>query len=350
MKSTLMKSTPKKSTPMMREKRMLLNEALALSTVERINQRMSQAESCLLACHIRPDGDAIGSLLGLGLALKAAGKQVQMASEDGVPAAFRKLEGADQVVRTPQGVFDLVIVVDCSELERTGSALPQGRRPDINIDHHPTNTLFADINIVVPSAVATTEIIAQLAPAWGLAITPGVAAALLAGLVTDTIGFRTENVTAPVLRLAAELMDAGADLADIYRRSLVDRSFEALRLWGAGLSRVERSGRMVWASLTLDDRRAARYSGRDDADLINVLSSVDGADIAMIFIEQSNGRVKVSWRAQPGYDVSQLALSLGGGGHAAASGAEIPGALPEIQNAIIAMTRPLLNGGQSVQS
>jgi phosphoesterase RecJ-like protein len=173
---------------------------------------------------------------------------------------------------------------------------------------------------------------------------------LLTGLVTDTIGFRTENVTAPVLRLAADLMEAGADLAEIYRRSLVDRSFEAVRLWGAGLGRIERSGRLVWTSLTLDDRRLARYPGRDDADLINILSSIDGADIAIIFIEQPNGRVKVSWRAQPGYDVSKLALSLGGGGHAAASGVEIPGTLPEVSRAILDLTRPLLNGGQLVQS
>lgn len=341
-----MRLTPAMESLLMMEIRMALDEALVFQAAERINR----SESCLLVCHLRPDGDAIGSLLGLGLALAEAGKQVQMASEDGVPGAFRKLEGADQVVKTPQGVFDLVIAVDSSDLERTGSALPQGCRPDINIDHHPTNTAYADINIVVPSAVATAEIIARLAPLWRLAITPAVATALLAGLVTDTIGFRTENVTAPVLRLAADLMDAGADLADVYRRSLVDRSFEALRLWGAGLSRVERSGRLVWATLTLDDRRLSKYPGRDDADLINVLSSVDGADIAMIFIEQPNGRVKVSWRAQSGYDVSKLALSLGGGGHAAASGAEIPGALPEVQSAVIEMTRPLLNGGQSVQS
>jgi len=114
--------------------------------------------------------------------------------------------------------------------------------------------------------------------------------------------------------------------------------------------RVERSDRLVWTKLTLDDRRAAQYPGRDDADLINILSAVDGADIAMIFVEQPNGRVKVSWRAQPGYDVSQIAVSLGGGGHPAASGAEIAGEIDEVQTKVVELTRPLLNGGHRVQS
>ncbi len=134
----------------------------------------------------------------------------------------------------------------------------------------------------------------------------------------------------------------------LYRRTLVDRSFEAVRLWGAGLSRLERDGRLLWTTLTLEDRKAVRYPGRDDADLINLLSAVEGADISMVFVEQPNGRVKISWRAQPGFDVSTIAASLGGGGHAAAAGAEIQGSLPEVQASILELTRPLLNGGQHV--
>lgn len=325
---------------------MPMNEAL-LSLAGQLIQR---AQRCLVVCHVRPDGDAIGSLLGLGLALQAAGKQVQMISEDGIPPTYRHLEGSQQVLHKPVGEFDLAIVVDCSDLERAGAALGSARQPEINIDHHATNLNFARINLVDVSATATAEIIAEVLPVWGLPLTQPVAAALLTGLITDTIGFRTANMTPRTLRLAADLMEKGANLPELYRQALVNRTFEAVRFWGAGLSRLERSDRLVWTKLTLDDRRAAQYPGRDDADLINILSAVDGADIAMIFVEQPNGRVKVSWRAQPGYDVSQIAVSLGGGGHPAASGAEIAGEIDEVQTKVVELTRPLLNGGHRVQS
>jgi phosphoesterase RecJ-like protein len=115
------------------------------------------------------------------------------------------------------------------------------------------------------------------------------------------------------------------------------------------LTKVERIGRLVWTNLTRLDREAVHYPGRDDADLINILAAIEDADISIIFMEQPNGSVKVSWRAQPGFDVAKVALGFGGGGHPAASGAEISGSLPEVQAAVLEQTRPLLNGGHSVQ-
>ena len=311
-------------------------------------EKFESAQRILLACHLRPDGDAIGSLLGLGLALHSREKQVQMISEDGVPPSCRHLDGIAEIRRQAEGEFDLVCLVDCSDLERVGSVLVNHGPVDINLDHHPTNLNFADLNLVDVQAVATAEIIADLLSIWGLTITPTIAEALLTGLVTDTIGFRTSNVKPSTLRMAADLMEWGADIATIYRRALVDRSYEAMRLWGAGLSRLERNGRLLWTTLTLDDRKTSRYPGRDDADLINILSAVQDADITIIFVEQPNGRVKISWRAQPGFDVSKIAVRLGGGGHTAAAGAEIQGSLQEVQATILEMTRSLLNGGQHV--
>ena len=171
---------------------------------------------------------------------------------------------------------------------------------------------------------------------------PSVAAALLTGLITDTLGFRTSNVQPNSLRLAASLMETGVDMPDLYRRTLVTRSFEATRVWGAGLSTLAREGRMVWATLTMADRKAAGYNGRDDADLINVLASIEDADIALIFVEQPNHHVKVSWRAQNGFDVSQVALQFGGGGHPPASGADITGKLADVQASVLVATRALL--------
>jgi bifunctional oligoribonuclease and PAP phosphatase NrnA len=185
-------------------------------------------------------------------------------------------------------------------------------------------------------------------PGWGFDLTRAVAAALLAGLITDTIGFRTSSTTPKAMRLTARLMETGVDMPDLYRRVLVNHSYEAMRLWGAGLGKAERDGRIVWTTLTLADREAAHYQGRDDADILTVLGAIEGTDIAIVFNEQPNEQIKVSWRAEPGFDVSKIALKFGGGGHAAASGAEIQGALPDVQAVVLNQTRLLLNGGNHV--
>jgi phosphoesterase RecJ-like protein len=312
------------------------------SLLQEVGQEISAAQRVMVVSHVRPDGDAIGSLLGLGLALQETGKDVQMILEDGLPSSYRHLEGSQQIRKSPQGEFDFIIMVDCSDLERVGEALAGYRAPDLNIDHHLTNLNFARFNLVDTQAVATAEIIADLLPVWDIPLSIPSAAALLTGLITDTIGFRTSNMTPKALRLAADLMAMGIDLPNLYQRALVNRSYEAMRLWGAGLSKLERNGRMVWTTLTLADRADVHYPGRDDADLINMLVNVEGADVAVIFLEQSDRRVKVSWRAQPGIDVSRLALNHGGGGHSAASGAEIPGSLEEVRATVLSETRELL--------
>ncbi len=310
--------------------------------IHTLSQKFQTAEKILIVSHIRPDGDAVGSVLGLGLSLQSIGKQVQMVLADGVPPSFRHLPGADQLRRHPDGKFDLICVVDCSDLQRTGNALNGYSQPDLNIDHHVTNLYFARLNLVDPQAVATAEILAELIKAIHLPMPPSVAAALLTGLITDTLGFRTSNVSPNSLRLAASLMETGVDMPELYRRALITRSFEATRFWGAGLSTLVKEGRMVWATLTMADRNAAGYNGRDDADLINVLASIEDTDIALIFVEQPNHHVKVSWRAQTGFDVSQIALQFGGGGHPFASGADIIGELADVQASVLVATRALL--------
>jgi phosphoesterase RecJ-like protein len=321
---------------------------LSKSAAAQAAERIRQAQSVLIVTHIRPDGDAVGSLLGLGLALQEMGRQVQMVVEDGIPGSLRHLKGSEQVRRKVEGEVDLQIVVDCSDLARTGKVFDNRPLPDINIDHHITNEYFAKINLVEDQAVATAEIIIDHFGMFGLELTEHVAAALLTGLITDTIGFRTPNVKSKTLCLAAQLMDTGVDMPELYRQALINRSFEAVKFWGAGLSKVERRDRLVWTTLTMGDRREAHYPGRDDADLINILSSIEDTDISIVFVEQPNGNTKVSWRAQPGFDVSGVAKNFGGGGHAAAAGAEISGNASEIQAQVLEQTLSLIDGGKSV--
>ena len=315
-----------------------MNDGLCLA----IRQRLKTAKSIIIASHVRPDGDAIGSLLGLGLALQQAGKSVQMVLSDGIPTAFRHLPGSNQVQKRYSGIFDTVIVVDCSDIERVGGALNGMVKPDLAIDHHITNLEFGILNLVVPEAVATSAILAEYLPKWGFPITSAIASALLTGLVSDTLGFRTSNMNPETLRLAADLMEKGANLPELYQHALVDHSYKGLCYWGQGLSHLQREGRLVWTRLTLTDRDIVGYTGNDDADLINILSAIDDADVAVIFIEQKGGRVKISWRSQPGIDVSQIALRFGGGGHPAASGAEITGDMDYVQELVLDATRLIL--------
>lgn len=315
---------------------------------QKIKACIAASDRVLIVSHVRPDADAAGSLLGFGLALQAAGKTVQMVLQDGSDR-FQYLPQYADVRRKPEGAFDMVIVVDCSDPDRVGDVLNGYGKPDLVVDHHKTNLQFGTFNVVEPEQVATAAILYDRLPAWGLPFNPAVASCLLSGIVGDTIGFRTPNVDSMVLRRAAALMDLGADLAVIYREELVMKPFTAVRYWGAGLSHLTREADLVWTKLTLADREEIGYAGNDDADLVNVLSSVKEAEIALIFIEQPQNQVKVSWRARPGYDVSGLAFSFGGGGHAAAAGADIDGSLADVMQRVIIETQTYLRNFKKEQ-
>lgn len=308
-----------------------------------IKERLDRSNKITIASHVRPDGDAIGSLLGLGLALIDRGKSVQMVLADGLPASFRHLEGSDLIVKEPGGEHDTFITVDCADLKRVGKAFETFGQPDINIDHHKTNEKFGKLNLIEPEEVATAAILANHLPAWGFQITRPIADALLTGIITDTLGFRTSNTNPSALRLCAMLMETGSNMPDLYMRSLVHKTFPAARYWGAGLSRLEQDNGIVWGTLTLDDRKRAGYGGNDDADLINLISAIHGNKVGMIFVEQSDNHVKISWRAlEEGVDVSPVAKQFGGGGHAAAAGADVPGDLNDVQPAVLKATKELL--------
>ncbi len=307
-----------------------------------IKERLEKANIIVIASHVRPDGDAVGSLLGLGLALLDAGKSVQMVLVDGI-SSYKYLEGSDLVVREPKSGHDTFITVDCADFKRAGKAFENFGQPDINIDHHKTNERFGKLNLVEENEVATAAILTNYLPKWGYKITQPIAAALLTGIVTDTLGFRTSNTNPFALRLCAQLMETGVDMPDLYMRALVKKTFPAARYWGAGLSNLDQKDGIVWATLTLEDRKRAGYGGNDDADLINLISAIDGNKVGMIFVEQSDNHVKISWRAlDSSVDVSKVAKHFQGGGHAAAAGADVPGALSEVQPLVLKTTREML--------
>lgn len=305
-------------------------------------EAIDSAGRLLLVTHLNPDGDAIGSLLGLANALRARGCTLDAAVDGGVPAYLQFLPGSETVLSTlTQGEWDVMVSLDSSDEARTGVAGVYGRahsRLVVNIDHHPTNTGFGDLHLVMPEAVSTTEIIFDWLQHMGQPLTPDVARPLLTGLVTDTRGFRTSNVHAGTLGQAQRLMEAGASLTEVTQRVLDSRSYEEIELWKYALPSVTMEGVVIAGTITQNDLRRARIDEVTDGDMVSLLNSVKQAMIAVVFQETPAGEVELSLRSKPGFDVSQVAFSLGGGGHRQASGATIPGPL----DAARARVMPLL--------
>ncbi len=314
---------------------------ISKSELTEARERIAQSERILIVSHVKPDGDAVGSLLGIGNALINAGKQVEMVLEDGVPAKYKFMAGSNRISKRKHIDPDLVIAVDCGDRQRFGNIDDEIKEVDINIDHHPTNTHFGRVNLLRPTAASTTQILAEVMEDLDLEINKPIAEALLAGLITDTIGFRTVSTGADALRVSADLMEFDLNIHDIYEKALTGKSFESIKYWGAGLSKVQKDGQVVWTTLTEEDRNKTGYKGRDDADLVNLLSSINDVSVIITFIEQNSEEVKVSWRSKNGYDVSKLAEKFGGGGHIAAAGANIDGTMEEVTKTVLESTQEI---------
>lgn len=307
-------------------------------------KRLERAQRVLLLTHIGPDSDAIGSLLGMAHLLRAAGKDVVAACADPAPEYARFLPGIDTVTSNPSGSFDLVMSLDAADLGRLGGlGTRYAAEIQIVVDHHITNPGFGAVNLIDPVAASTAELIAAHLSEFGLTLNTPAAECLLAGVVGDTLGFRTSSTTPATLGVAQQLVAAGADLSRTIDLSLHMRSFSAIKLWGEGLSRLQLQDGIAWALLPMAARRAAGYGGNGDADLVNLLSTVREANVVIVLTERQDGRVKISWRSRPGINVGTLAASFGGGGHAQAAGAEIDGPLEAAEKRVLAATRQLLN-------
>ncbi len=315
------------------------------------------AASILIVTHINPDGDAIGSLLGLGNALRERypHKPIDLVVDGGVPEFLQFLPGSETVLSElmneqptgQQAAWDLMISVDSSDEPRTGAAGIFGRAHSqqvINLDHHATNTGFGQLHLVNARAVSATEVVYDWLTQTGYTPSLNVAIPLLCGLVTDTLGFRTSNVSVRTLEIAQQLMLAGASLTAITQRALDSMSYAVLNLWKSVFSTIELENGLIWAVVTQADMQRVG----DDADsggLSGFLVKVKEAMISAVFTEQPDGSVELSFRSKPGYDVASLALSLGGGGHRQASGATIPGPLPEAVSRVLPLLRTAVQSG-----
>lgn len=315
----------------------------------RATEVVSAAQKILIVTHISPDGDAVGSLLGLGNALLEKGYKVTCAVDGGVPGFLRFLPGAATVQEELQsGDWDVMISVDSSDEERTGQVGAYGRahsRIVVNLDHHATNTFFGDVFLVMPQAVSATEVIYHWLTSMGAPLSDAVAIPLLTGLVTDTLGFRTTSVTASTLEIAMRLMAAGAPLAEITARTLDSKPYRVVELWKNTLPSAVLHDGIIEAIVSQADLQRAGLDEVTDGGLVGFLIRVNEARVAVVFKELADGRVEISMRSKPGYDVAQVAFSLGGGGHVQAAGATIDGPLEAARARVIGLLQQMVAAG-----
>ncbi|MFQ5340080.1 MAG: bifunctional oligoribonuclease/PAP phosphatase NrnA [Anaerolineae bacterium] len=310
-------------------------------------QHIREAKRIYLGTHIDPDGDAIGSLLGMAWMLREAGKSVTPACADPVPAAYAFLPGSDTVTSRPPTTEDLIISLDAGSLDRLGDlyvADQFARRPVVNVDHHVTNTQFGDVVLLDPDAAATSEILYLLFDWLDMPLTLDAATCLLTGIVTDTRSFRTSNTTSRVLQVAALLMQAGAPLTNIAQQVYEAKPLASLCLLGAVLHAIQRTDRIIWSQITEEMTQQCDARPEDASDIINLLNSTREADMAILFREDADGSVDVSFRSKPGVDVSEVAVALGGGGHPQAAGCRLAGPLPEMRDLVLSTVRAMRDG------
>ena len=288
---------------------------------------LQTAREVTIACHANPDGDALGSLLGASLGLRKLGKTVAAswgAEAPSLPLSYDFLPGAALLVAPdalrPSEVF---LALDCGAAERLGLLEETARASDqlINVDHHPGNELFGTLNIVVPDASSTAEIVTRLLQDLGVDLDEGIATCLYTGIVTDTGRFQYSNSTPETLRLAADLLALGVPAPEIGRQIFESPPFEYLKLVGLVLSRAVLIAplRFVYSWVELNDLERMGVAADDTDKLIDVLRATRAADVAALFKEQEDGRWRVSLRSK-GPSVGAIARAEGGGGHDLAAG------------------------------
>ncbi len=293
---------------------------------KQVASAINSASSIAVCAHVDPDGDAIGSTLGLMHLLRSCGKNATplLASGSHPPLTYAALPGAEELRPSAgAGGFDLFVALDSPDPARLGDAreLALATPTLVVIDHHPDNKRYGAINLVDPDSAATGEMIWELAPYLGCTPDASVSACLFTALMTDTGRFSYSNTTPAVFRHAAEMVEAGANVSDLFRQVFESRTPGALALVALTMSRLTfaNSGRVAYSWIDADDFANTGALPEETETLIDEIRVIIGVD-AVALLKASHDSVRVSLRAKTGFDVGLVARTLGGGGHAAAAG------------------------------
>lgn len=316
-----------------------------MSDLEKIVQSIQKGNRFLITSHENPDGDAIGSMLGLGLALESMGKRVFFYNKDGTPAVLRFLPGSDRVeksLKSIEGNFDSTFIVDCTDTSRVGEEFEGFLGPEICgatviIDHHQTNKPSADFYLLDPNASSTGMIIYTLLKYLSVEISPGIAANLYTTILVDTGSFRYSNTNEETFKVAADLVEHGADPWKISHAIYESEPLARFKLLGAVLSTLDvtEDGRIAWVVVNREMFMATGTGREDTEGLVNFPRSIKGVEVAVQFREEEPGqngsRWKVSLRSNGEVDVSLVAEKFGGGGHKRAAGCLLVGTLSSVR-------------------
>ena len=291
-----------------------------------ILDQIRRGQRFLIAIHVRPDGDSIGSSLALRYALQAIGKQVVMLRVDEIPSALRFLPGIDDFVLPGEveGEFDAVLFLDCGGLERVGDAQEVIARAKvkINIDHHLSNSRFGDINYIDDQAAAVGEIVIKLIRDLGVELNWPIAMGIYVALVTDTGSFQFESTSSETHRIAADLLDAGVRPAAVARQVWENKPIAWLRLLQKALSslKITDNGQISWITISQETLAQTGATASDTEGLVSYARMIDGVEAAALFFEEEPDVIKVSLRSNRWLNVSEVAKQFNGGGHARAAG------------------------------
>ena len=299
-----------------------MDKALAQKVID----RLSTGKSPALFTHLRPDGDAFGSLLGLAHALRDRGQTPSLHVEGGMIPMYRFLPGSELVQEIPDQLpvkADAFVVLDTSTRERVGKKTADWKQPvDVVIDHHISNPGFGTLNLIVPEIPATTGVLFRLFEMAGWKISPATATCLYAGLSTDTGSFRYRGTDAQTLRIAASLVELGADPSEIAKHcylSITPERYQLKKLTVETLS-LKDNKKSGFLSIKPEFYLKSGAKSEDTEGIIEEVTSIQGLEVATLFEFSGDGGLRVSLRSKGRVDVNAIATSFGGGGHRAAAG------------------------------
>ena len=306
---------------------------------EEIKRAVKKAKTALIASHVDPDGDAIGSMLALAMALEKLGLSAAIYSADGVPKVYKFLPWADRVKTEihPQHCCDLALVVDASDLSRIGDKidLRQMVPTIINIDHHPDNTQFGDINYVMKTSSVAEEVF-DLCRYLKIPLDKKIADCLYTAMITDTGNFRYENTTVKTFLIAAELLKAGVNTHELTTKIYDTKTVPSMRISSRALSELKfsKDRKIAWTAVTEEMMAEAGARGEDLIGIVDRIRSIEGVEVAIFFREERN-RVKINFRSKQRANVSEIARRFGGGGHLKAAGAVVEGHIAKVEEQVV---------------
>ena len=290
-----------------------------------LQELCDEHERFLVISHVRPDGDAYGSTLGLGLSLKSMGKDVHLVNSDGLSPLFEFLPGSKDLAETPPSPEPdrLIIAVDCADQRRLGPVFDQWQRtPDVNIDHHVSNAGYSKLNLIDAESPATAQLLYEIITALKWPLTRDVAANLYVGIMTDTGNFRYRQTTAHTFEVAAKLVAAGADPTDLAESCYQSFRAERLLLIREVFKAIHFAShnRVAWFSLTPEMYASSGAIPDETEGLIEYLQAVKTVEVAFLLESLPDGLTRASMRSRGKVDVQKICQEFGGGGHRLAAG------------------------------